>query len=280
MVALLELCRLFSKLYSQQKVRPAINLVFLLTGGGKFNYLGSKKWIEEQLDHSESNLLADSLLTISLDSLGHSVNDEGLFVHVSKPPKENTTGSQLYENLTHMSSLKATKVTMTHKKINLAEEVLSWEHERYRLRRLPALSISSLKSPNFENRNTMSDYASDVKVDKLCRNIELIAESLARIVLNSPQDFKTSFFKDDLSVSQSLVTSLLTKFSSQSRAQQLLLTTLSGPSNFKVSPLLENLSALLKKYSKRTRFHHFRLDSKEPEVVFYDQFTVQANIYK
>lgn len=278
MISLLELCRLFSKLYSQPKTRPAVNMVFLLTAGGNFNYIGSKKWIEEQLDHTQSSLLADSIFTLSLDSLGHSINDEGLFLHVSKPPKDNTTGSQFYKHLTEISSPTSTKMTMIHKKINLADDFLSWEHERFRLRRLPAFTISALKGAHFSARGTITDRVNGVKVDKLCRNIEIIAESLANIVLNSKEDLDT--FKEDLTVSPTSVSSLLNKFLSYPRSQQLLLTTFTAPSNFKVHPLLESLSNLLKKYSKRTRFHHFKLDPKDPEIVFYDQLTVQAQIFK
>ncbi len=56
--ALLELARLFSRLSSQpgQNGVPRFNLVFILTGGGKLNYLGSKKLLEDQLDGVEGGL--------------------------------------------------------------------------------------------------------------------------------------------------------------------------------------------------------------------------------
>lgn len=57
--ALVELARLFSLLTAQagQNSLPHYNLVFLLSGGGKVNYLGSKKFLDDQLDGVESSLL-------------------------------------------------------------------------------------------------------------------------------------------------------------------------------------------------------------------------------
>ena len=53
-VALLEIARLFSSLYSNSKTIPPINLLFVLTAEGAFNYHGLKKWIEEQSEVNES----------------------------------------------------------------------------------------------------------------------------------------------------------------------------------------------------------------------------------
>lgn len=41
--ALLELLRLFSRLYQNPKTRPRFNLLFALTSGGPFNYDGTKQ---------------------------------------------------------------------------------------------------------------------------------------------------------------------------------------------------------------------------------------------
>lgn len=42
-VALLEIARLFSILYSNPKTRGRYNLLFLLTSGGPYNYNGTHK---------------------------------------------------------------------------------------------------------------------------------------------------------------------------------------------------------------------------------------------
>lgn len=54
---LLELVRLFSNLYSDPKTHGKYNIVFLLSGAGKFNYQGSKKWLEDQLDTLDGSLV-------------------------------------------------------------------------------------------------------------------------------------------------------------------------------------------------------------------------------
>ena len=38
------------RLYSDPKQRPRYNLLFILSGGGHFNYFGTKGLLEEQLD--------------------------------------------------------------------------------------------------------------------------------------------------------------------------------------------------------------------------------------
>ena len=53
------------------RTHPAYSLVFLLSGGGKLNYAGTKRWLEEHLDHdTTSDLLSNVKFILCLDSLG------------------------------------------------------------------------------------------------------------------------------------------------------------------------------------------------------------------
>jgi len=50
---LLLLAKVLSKVYAE-KNRPKYNVMFILSGGGKLNYLGSKNWIEQQMEKSST----------------------------------------------------------------------------------------------------------------------------------------------------------------------------------------------------------------------------------
>ena len=49
------------------------------------------------------------------------------------------------------------EVSMKHKKINLADDVLAWEHEKYSIRRMPAFTLSHLDSHKSPERATILD---------------------------------------------------------------------------------------------------------------------------
>lgn len=119
---------------------------------------------------------------ICLDSLSSSDN---LYVHVSKPPKENSVGGLIYKELKTVSdNLGYGTIEGKHKKINLAEENLGWEHERFSIRRLPAATFSTLKSFNELLRNSIFDELQGEQINRLHRHTTVVAEALARHIYN------------------------------------------------------------------------------------------------
>lgn len=135
-VALIELARLFSTLYSSPHTRGKYDLLFLFTGAGKLNYEGSKRWLE-----SHSSSLPSIEFALCLDSLG---GGDDLFFHVSKPPTEGTRAHDLLHSLRDVaaSTGQGLEVTMVHKKINTAQKSRSWEHEQYRLKGVQSATVS------------------------------------------------------------------------------------------------------------------------------------------
>lgn len=110
---------------------------------------------------------------------------DNLYVHVSKPPKEISSGGLFFKELIAVSQLLNTvNVEGVHKKINLAEETLAWEHERYSIRRLPAATLSTLKSHEDLARTTILDVAKEGQIDRLYRHTQVVSEALARHIYN------------------------------------------------------------------------------------------------
>lgn len=263
---LLELARLFSALYSVGRSRPRQNLVFILTGAGKLNYQGSKKWLEDQLDGLEGSIIQDASYVICLDSVSSSDN---LYVHVSKPPKETSPGGLFYKELKSVSdSIGGVNVEGVHKKINLAEETLAWEHERYSIRRLPAATISSLKSHKDPARASILDIRQDEQIERLQKNTKILAEALARHVYNLSS---SQIFAESLSVSKDSLQLWLEYLSNQPRAAPLLAD--------KQNPLVTTLKEAMSRYLGEVKVTLHTPDKRDPEFVFYDVTKATLNVY-
>ncbi|XP_033207085.1 nicalin [Belonocnema kinseyi] len=263
---LLELARIFSALYSVGRSRPRFNLVFLITGSGKLNYQGSKKWLEDQLDGLEGPVIQDGSYVICLDSISASNN---LYVHVSKPPKENSSGGLFYKELKAVAdNLGYSTVEGIHKKINLADETLAWEHERYSIRRLPAATLSSLKSHEDPARRTFLDVIKDGQVDRLYEHTTVVAEALARHIYNLSSG---QIFVDPLSVSKESLSLWLEYLASQPRAAVLL--------SDKQNALVSALKEIMMRYLGDVKVTHHSPDKRDPEFVFYDVTKATLNVY-
>uniref|UniRef100_A0A8C1Y2C6 Nicalin n=1 Tax=Cyprinus carpio TaxID=7962 RepID=A0A8C1Y2C6_CYPCA len=267
---LLELARLFSRLYSYKRTHAGYNLLFFLSGGGKFNYQGTKRWLEDNLDHTDSSLLQDNVaFVLCLDTLG---NSDNLYLHVSKPPKE---GSPQHVLLKELETVVAhqhpdLKFSMVHKKINLADDTLAWEHERFGIRRLPAFTLSHLESHRSPARHSIMDMRPHVDLTKLRRNTKVIAETLARVIYNLTEKV-IAIPPKHTQVQEDQLASLVDWLTAQPRAAQLL---------DKDSSIVNTLEYYLNHYLKDVKRHLVRADKRDPEFVFYDQLKQTMNAYR
>ncbi|XP_071965908.1 BOS complex subunit ncln-like [Antedon mediterranea] len=272
--ALLELARLFSKLYSNSKTQAKYNLLFLLSGGGKFNYQGTKRWIEDSLESTETTFLSEVSHVLCLDSIG---SGNGLFMHVSKPPKERTVPHSILQEIIAVSKTLYPELntSMIHKKINLADDFLTWEHERFSMRRLPAMTLSHFASYVDPLRNSILDDGTTLDVSVLARNVKIIAEGLARHLYglsSSSSNQSLEIFTDLMAVSEPSLKSWTTFLSSQSRAAQLMT---------KDSPVVNTLYAGMEKMFPNDVVTKItvKADKREPEFIFYDGMTMKMNAY-
>ncbi|XP_023255817.1 nicalin isoform X3 [Seriola lalandi dorsalis] len=271
---LLELARLFSKLYTYKRTHAGYNLLFFVSGGGKFNYQGTKRWLEENLDHTDSSLLQDNVaFVLCLDTLG---NGDSLHLHVSKPPKEGTPQYSLLKELEMVvsSQYPEVKFSMVHKKINLAEDMLAWEHERFGIRRLPAFTLSHLPSHRLAQRSSIMDVRPHVDVKKLGRNTKVVAEALARVIYNltekgAPGDLQ--IFTEQMQVQEEQLSAVVDWLTAQPRAAQLV---------DKDSSVVSTLEYHLGRYLKDVKRHYVKADKRDPEFVFYDQLKQTMNAYR
>ncbi|XP_060088886.1 BOS complex subunit NCLN isoform X3 [Heteronotia binoei] len=271
---LLELARLFSRLYTYKRTHAGYNLLFFASGGGKFNYQGTKRWLEDNLDHTDSSLLQDSVaFVLCLDTLGRG---NSLHLHVSKPPKEGTLQHTFLKELelVVVSQFPEVKFSMVHKKINLAEDMLAWEHERFAIRRLPAFTISHLESHRDGPRNSIMDVRAQVDPKVLTRNTWIVVEALTRVIYNLtekgvPADLQV--FTEQMQIQQEQMESVMDWLTSQPRAAQLV---------DKEGTFISTLEYYMSRYLKDVKQHYVKADKRDPEFVFYDQLKQVMNAYR
>ncbi|EOY33380.1 Endoplasmic reticulum, plasma membrane, vacuole, EF-Hand 1, calcium-binding site, Nicastrin isoform 2 [Theobroma cacao] len=175
-VALLEIARLFSLLYSNPKTRGRYNLLFGLTSGGPYNYNGTQKWLR-----SFDQRLRESIdYAICLNSIGSWDNE--LWIHVSKPP-ENAYIKQIFEGFSNVAEELDLKVGLKHKKINISNPRVAWEHEQFSRLRVTAATLSELSvAPDIlEGTGGLFDSRQFVNETAIIRGVKLVAESLAQV---------------------------------------------------------------------------------------------------
>lgn len=107
--ALLELARLFNRLYSGVRQRGSHNLLFLLTAGSPFNFAGTRHWLSEV----DSRVLDAADFAVCLDSIG---SGNELFMHTSKKEKTESIKS-LFSTFRTTAARLNVPFEIVHKKV-------------------------------------------------------------------------------------------------------------------------------------------------------------------
>lgn len=218
-----------------------------------------------------SDLLANVNFVLCLDSLGKGAP---LKLHVSKPPKEGSAGEIFLKHLNSVSSklYGTSAVEVVHKKINLADDSLAWEHERFSIRRLPAFTLSGQGRALTPEHSSMLDTQVDTK--SLAKNTRIIAEALACSLYPqlATETCQGQLFTGSLEPTASSLDGWMDLVTASPRHPSLL----SG----KNSEMVKSLTAALARYMHEVSKVVSTPDRREPEYVLYDTTQAVMNVYR
>lgn len=286
-VALLEMARVFSKFYKDPKTHPRYNILFLLAGGGKFNYLGSRKWIEEAMEsssyanaHYSTSLLPSAKLVICLDGVANMKNEKNqqrLHMHVSKPPKVGSLAHMVHANLEKSPENMYNQIntSIVHKKISINAETSAWEHEKFSKRRLHALTISTLGSYDHPIRRSIMDRKEYLSEESLVRNIRMMARAIVHTIYDIDQESEADLIEGDFAVQKERIASWMDFMTSHSRAQQHV-----DESHVIISAMKKDLANHVTPANVHTS--SLIADKRDPEFLFYSgmQTKINASVVK
>jgi hypothetical protein len=188
--ALLELFTVFKKFYSDEN-SPKYNLLFAFTAGGKYNYQGSRQFIDSLSDKENIRLVT------CLDSLGAG---EDLYMQVSKIPNDDTIARKVFDRISN-NMPKNRKIKMAHKKINLGNEWLAWEHELYNIRKKPAMTLTHFAEHDSPLRNSLLDTIDTVNIDALYANTKAIANGVLSYIYDLDETLCADAFAEHVECS-------------------------------------------------------------------------------
>ncbi|KAK0422489.1 hypothetical protein QR680_007601 [Steinernema hermaphroditum] len=219
MVALLELMAVFQRFYENAATRPKYNMLFIATAAGKFSYQGARQWLDDYIEKPTEERIE---LVLCLDTIG---NGDMLRMHVAKVPKEESAAMKIFKRMESLLTGSSRKIEMVKLAINRNNDFLNWEHERFNLKRMPAVTISRLPSPTDPTRNSMLDTVSRLNLQVLESNIRLVAEAVLGHVFHLPAagcsvDTGCSLL-GTTPVESERVAALIAKFASTSRSAAL-----------------------------------------------------------
>ena len=169
-IILLELIRILSKLYENYESMLKYDILFVLTSAGNENFKGTDIFLNN-LDPSVSENLQ---YVLCLDSLGVLGEDNKLYLHLSRYPREyEVTPNKLYNIFNLTAKNMGIELNYVKKKVFLTEDFVPWEHEQFSKRKIISATLSNLDTPyeNIFTRNLLTDV--DMNLDRVKLNINI-----------------------------------------------------------------------------------------------------------
>jgi len=256
LITILELSRLYSKLYAKPETRPAYNLLFVLNGGSVLNQAGLVKWTND----ADASLLESVNFVLCIDDL---VGNDKLQLHVSRVSRdENIRG--IYESFDATAKHLGLNFVVTQRKINISDPNIYWPHEQFSRKKILAGTLSTLATPLGPlSRPTLAEKR--ISTDEILKKIRFVAESLSNFMYKQDTVSTTrqlDIFVDDLSPNAHFVDAWRTVLGKSPIVQAHL---------EKESPLVSEVTRVLK--SNVQDFQSFTFSHKETDLVFYTQPT-------
>lgn len=268
-VALLELARIFSRLYSEFRTHGPYEILFVLTGAGRLNFAGTKRWLRTV----ELSVLESLEFALCLESLG-SLNDP-LYLHVSKNPRTPEIRT-IYDSFAETATLMDIPFEIIHKKINISSPYINWQHEQFSRKRILSATLSSRKEPSPAfSMSSMFDTREGISVDHLSRNIKFVAEVVTKMVYGL-KDKELEVVNASLGVNKHFVEAWTNYLAKQPRQAHEL------SQNQKVVTELENVlkqhtsDSLKTSFSLESNFKFFTSGKEEMSVYKVKPFTFYA----
>jgi len=216
----------------------------LTAGAGPLNYQGAKHWIKS-LDARAAESLE---FVLCLDSLGN--QDPNLYLHVSKPAKTPFI-TTLYENFESTAKHMGIPFTLDHKKINVSDPTIYWQHEQFAKKRqnILAVTLSGRPEPVY---GSIFDTTASMNKNHLRRNIKYVLEVVGKHIYNRTDRDLLGIAAQSLALRDSAIDAWLEYLTSQPRVV---------PYLSKESPVLQQLERALGSHCTDVKRIPFNLDT-------------------
>lgn len=246
-------------MYNQASSSAKYRIVFALhESGSLLNFQGAKKFLDVNLEETS---IQNPEFVLCLDTIAEDL-DGNWNVHVSKTPNKDGPIARFIDILTKkVAEHEDNFLEVVQKKINLAEN-FKWPHQRFSMRRMPAFTLSSVKTHSSPLRTTIFTHSSaDNQISqKIESNVQvktkILAEALATYIFQRNDD------KEISEVFPTTIASLRQYVHPQSM--------LKG----------NNIKHTFEKYLKNVKTIIEKPDARDPDFMFFDGEEATLNVYK